>query len=74
MLVEGGAELAGSFLDEELADEWIFFIAPKIIGGDRTSVMGKGVRSIMDVVELEDVWMAGSGEDVIIRGRSYLRA
>ncbi len=74
MLVEGGGELAGSFVDEALADEWIFFIAPNIIGGNRASVKGKGVRSIMDVVKLEDVQWEESGDDLIIRGRSCLRA
>ena len=70
ILVEGGGELAGSFVDEALADEWIFFIAPKIIGGRHTSVKGKGVQNIADVVDLEDVRLEGSGDDLIIRGRS----
>ncbi|MBU0570861.1 MAG: bifunctional diaminohydroxyphosphoribosylaminopyrimidine deaminase/5-amino-6-(5-phosphoribosylamino)uracil reductase RibD [Candidatus Omnitrophica bacterium] len=74
ILVEGGGEIAGSFADEALADEWIFFIAPKIIGGDHASVKGKGVRSVMDVIKLKDVRWEGSGDDLIVRGRECLRA
>ena len=33
LLVEGGAEVHGSFFDADLVDELFFFIAPMIIGG-----------------------------------------
>src|SRR3712207_8286955 len=36
VLVEGGAEMYGSFLRERLADELALFLAPKLIG-DRKS-------------------------------------
>ena len=61
-------------LYDKLADEWIFFIAPKIIGGDRASVKGKGVWNITDAVKLKDMRWEASGDDLIIRGRSCLRA
>src|SRR5262249_44076328 len=33
IIVEGGAEVAGSFVEQRLLDKVTFFIAPKIIGG-----------------------------------------
>jgi len=34
VLVESGANLAGAFIEQELADELILFQAPKLMGGD----------------------------------------
>jgi len=69
VLVEGGGELAGSLIDEELVDEAMFFISPKIIGGDRASVKGAGAADITKALDLEDVKIRMSGGDVFIRGR-----
>ena len=44
VLVEGGSETAASFVKQGLADKFIFFIAPKILGGAKAKgvVGGKG--------------------------------
>jgi len=43
VLCEGGGELAGEWIRCDRADELIFFIAPKILGGDaRPAVGGRG--------------------------------
>jgi len=73
ILVEGGGELAGSLLDEGLADEWIFFISPKILGGSNSSVTGRGAASIKYALGLEKVTLERSGEDILIRGRTCLQ-
>ncbi|MEI8348796.1 MAG: bifunctional diaminohydroxyphosphoribosylaminopyrimidine deaminase/5-amino-6-(5-phosphoribosylamino)uracil reductase RibD [Candidatus Omnitrophota bacterium] len=46
VFVEGGSQTVGRFFDAKLVDKIYFFIAPKIIGGDRsiTSVGGDGFR------------------------------
>jgi diaminohydroxyphosphoribosylaminopyrimidine deaminase / 5-amino-6-(5-phosphoribosylamino)uracil reductase len=69
VLVEGGAELAGALFDERLIDEIMIFIAPKILGGQRTSVAGKGVKSIDKALNLDGMKMKRFGEDIFIRGR-----
>lgn len=48
LLVEGGAEVHGSFVDAGTVDEAIFFIAPILIGGEssRPSVAGLGAASL----------------------------
>jgi diaminohydroxyphosphoribosylaminopyrimidine deaminase / 5-amino-6-(5-phosphoribosylamino)uracil reductase len=69
MLVEGGGELAGSLMDGGLVDEVMFFISPRIMGGDRVSVKGAGAADISKAVDLKDVSISMSGDDVFVRGR-----
>ena len=40
VLVEGGATLTAALLRQRLIDKMVLFVAPKIIGGDGTSVFG----------------------------------
>ena len=40
IMIEGGAEIAGSALKEKIVDKIIFFYAPKILGGDGRSMIG----------------------------------
>jgi diaminohydroxyphosphoribosylaminopyrimidine deaminase / 5-amino-6-(5-phosphoribosylamino)uracil reductase len=57
LLVEGGAEVAASFIEQRLVDKVTFFIAPKIIGGrDALSgIGGSGIAKLNDALELEGV-------------------
>ncbi|HHV39398.1 MAG TPA: bifunctional diaminohydroxyphosphoribosylaminopyrimidine deaminase/5-amino-6-(5-phosphoribosylamino)uracil reductase RibD [Tepidimicrobium sp.] len=70
VLIEGGGEVNFSFLDENLVDKVVFFIAPKIIGGRKakTPVEGKGMPLIGDVVKLQRVKFMNIGEDIMIEG------
>ena len=74
LLVEGGAHVAGAFLEAELVDKATFFIAPIIIGGrDATSAIGgTGAASIDEAIKLRDVEITQRGRDVEITG--YPRA
>lgn len=64
VLVEGGGQVHASFLQSELADELVIYIAPKLLGGPAPSwVGGAGVASLAaahgfrfegDVVRLGD--------------------
>jgi len=40
LLVEGGSAVHGSFVDADLVDEAVLFVAPMLIGGDAPSVVG----------------------------------
>jgi len=73
IMVEGGGELVGSLIDESLVDEFLFFIAPKVIGGGNYSVGGKGVSNIKGAIELRDVEVKRSGSDIFIRGSACSR-
>jgi len=68
VMCEGGGVLAGSLLREGLADKAIFTIAPKILGGGRHSVEDAGVTGLDRAIQLDDVEVETSGEDVIVSG------
>jgi diaminohydroxyphosphoribosylaminopyrimidine deaminase / 5-amino-6-(5-phosphoribosylamino)uracil reductase len=65
LLVEGGAEVAASFIEQRLVDKVTFFIAPKIIGGrDALSgIGGSGIAELHDALELEEVEVVRRGDD-----------
>ncbi len=68
VLVEGGGEFAGSLIDESLADEIMFFVAPSVIGGVCSSVRGKGARNITEALTLKNMCVKRFGEDLLIHG------
>jgi diaminohydroxyphosphoribosylaminopyrimidine deaminase/5-amino-6-(5-phosphoribosylamino)uracil reductase len=70
LLVEGGANVAGKFLDAGLVDKVSFFIAPKIIGGRDApgTIGGLGVEKLAEGIELQDVKVTQRGQDVEFTG------
>ena len=70
VLVEGGANVAGNFLEAGLVNKVSFFIAPLIIGGREapTAVGGKGAETLMDALELQDVEITQRGRDIEVTG------
>ncbi len=70
LLVEGGAELLGSFLEAGAIDEVHVFIAPKIVGGlgAKTAVAGLGVERLADSLRLAEITTEMIGEDVYVHG------
>jgi len=73
LLVEGGATLFGSLLEQGLVDKLLVFIAPIIIGGGeaKSSVEGQGVEKIAQAMSLSRVKVERLGDDVLISG--YVR-
>jgi len=74
VLVEGGGNLNWSLLDAGLVDKIVFFIAPKIVGGDKapTPVEGMGIRRMTEALLLDEVEVTICGEDIEIIG--YIRS
>lgn len=74
VFVEGGATIAGAFLDAGLVDKVSFFIAPIIIGGSDApvAIRGAGAERLVDAVNLQDISITPHGRDVEITG--YPRA
>jgi len=74
VLVEGGGELIASFIERDLADKLVVFIAPKIIGGAEapTAVEGTGIAAIEQAWPLRDVRCRRVGDDLMIT--AYLAA
>jgi len=54
VLVEGGSELSGSFLDLKLGDRLVLYVAPKILGGRdaRPWIGGDGVATAAGAIRL----------------------
>lgn len=70
VLIEGGAEIAGSAIDEKIVDKVIFIISPKIIGGNNalSAVGGEGTAKISNSIELRNLRFRRFDDDVVIEG------
>ena len=70
VLVEGGAHVAGMFLEAGLIDKVSFFIAPIIIGGTESkfAIGGAGAHTVNEAVSLHNVEVTPRGRDVEITG------
>jgi diaminohydroxyphosphoribosylaminopyrimidine deaminase/5-amino-6-(5-phosphoribosylamino)uracil reductase len=67
VLVEGGGEVAGSFIEAGLVNKVTFFVAPKIVGGD-CGLTWSGVERMSDALELERVEVIQRGRDIEVIG------
>ncbi len=74
LLVEGGATLAGAFLDAGLFDRVLRYMAPLAIGGDEAPgpVRGRGVAELAAAPSLEFVQQLLLGPDVLLVARRPL--
>lgn len=70
VIVEGGAEVAGSFIEQKLIDKVTFFFAPKIIGGREAfpAIGGRGIEHLSDALKLRDLEIRQCGEDLEVTG------
>jgi diaminohydroxyphosphoribosylaminopyrimidine deaminase/5-amino-6-(5-phosphoribosylamino)uracil reductase len=70
LLVEGGAEVLGAFLDQRLVDKFYFFYAPKILGGKNAypAVAGQGVASLSEAHQARDLGLRRLGPDLLVSG------
>ena len=72
ILVEGGGELIGNLVDERLVDRYLFFFAPKIMGGRDaiTSVEGKGISKLRNALSLKIVKIRKFRDDILIEAEA----
>jgi len=70
ILVEGGGQVLGSFLDEGQVDAVEVFIAPALEGGEHglTAARGKGLALMSEAARLRDVEVYQVGGDVHVSG------
>ena len=70
VMVEAGGTLNSSFLFGNYVDKVVMFVAPKIIGGAGAPgpYGGTGCDRLSEVVELEDVMIQHTGDDLMIEG------
>jgi diaminohydroxyphosphoribosylaminopyrimidine deaminase/5-amino-6-(5-phosphoribosylamino)uracil reductase len=69
LIVEGGPSLASEFVKQGLVDEFHIYLAPKLLGGPKTSLTDIGVAGIEDAVDLEILETTQLGKDIFLRAR-----
>ena len=69
VLIEGGANLAGSALSAGIVDRIAFFVAPKILGAGLQAIEGMKSRSVRDALALTDLSARPVGEDSLLEAR-----
>jgi len=72
VLLEGGPKLAGAFLAAGLVDRLVYYIAPKLLGDGPAALVGGGVTTITDAIDLELLDVDRIGPD--LRLTAKLRA
>jgi diaminohydroxyphosphoribosylaminopyrimidine deaminase / 5-amino-6-(5-phosphoribosylamino)uracil reductase len=70
VLVEGGSRVLGSFVDSRLADKVCAFVAPRILGGQKSlsAISGRGAEVIAQSLEVKASTTELMGSDVLITG------
>ena len=70
LLVEGGSQINGSFLDQGLIDKIFLFLSPKLIGDPMAPGIfnGAGVASLKEAISIRDLKVRKIGEDILLEG------
>ncbi len=73
LLIEGGGAVIGSAFSENIVNKVMYFVAPKILGGDDGVPVcrGKGPLLMKDAFQLKKVDMTRFDDDILIQG--YLK-
>jgi diaminohydroxyphosphoribosylaminopyrimidine deaminase/5-amino-6-(5-phosphoribosylamino)uracil reductase len=66
VLVEGGAEVAASFVEQRLVDKITLFVAPRLIGGRAalSALGGRGSAGLADALRVDIASLDHIGEDI----------
>ncbi|MEY4078795.1 MAG: bifunctional diaminohydroxyphosphoribosylaminopyrimidine [Actinomycetota bacterium] len=67
VLIEGGPMVASQFVRLGLADQFIFYLAPMLLGGERTAIRQLGIETMADAKHLEFVEIKTLGDDIFVR-------
>jgi diaminohydroxyphosphoribosylaminopyrimidine deaminase / 5-amino-6-(5-phosphoribosylamino)uracil reductase len=72
LMVEGGSQVNGSFLDEGLIDKFFIFLSPKIMGDPQALGIfgGRAISSVQEAIPLKEMKTRKLGEDILLE--SYL--
>jgi diaminohydroxyphosphoribosylaminopyrimidine deaminase/5-amino-6-(5-phosphoribosylamino)uracil reductase len=70
LLLEGGSQLSGSFLDQRLIDKILLFLSPKLIGDPEAPGIfgGSGVANLKEAISVKDLKVRKMGEDILLEG------
>jgi diaminohydroxyphosphoribosylaminopyrimidine deaminase/5-amino-6-(5-phosphoribosylamino)uracil reductase len=70
LLVEGGSQVNGSFLDEGLIDKLLLFLSPRLMGDHQAPGIfgGEGVSNLQEAIVLKEIKTKRVGEDILLEG------
>jgi diaminohydroxyphosphoribosylaminopyrimidine deaminase/5-amino-6-(5-phosphoribosylamino)uracil reductase len=70
VMIEGGGGLLAAAFEAGIVDKALFFVAPKIVGGEDapTPVGGLGVETVDEAIRLRDLSVEKIGDDLLIEG------
>jgi len=70
LLVEGGSQVNGSFLDEGGIGKLLLFLSPKLIGDQQALGIfgGKGASNLQKATALKEIKAKRIGEDILLEG------
>ncbi len=69
ILVEGGGETLGSFIDEKITDKVYAFYAPLLVGGAKAvTIRGKGSKTIQDATYLREISVRNFQDNFMVTG------
>jgi diaminohydroxyphosphoribosylaminopyrimidine deaminase/5-amino-6-(5-phosphoribosylamino)uracil reductase len=68
LMVEGGSQINGSFLDEALVDKILLFLSPRLLGDHQALGIfgGHGAQNLSQAPILKDVRVRKVGGDLLI--------
>lgn len=69
VLCEGGGKLAASLIEAGLVDEYVFFIAPKLMGADGLPNFAKEGGSISEALNVRICSVEQVGDDIMIKAK-----
>ena len=67
--VEGGPTLSSAFVAAGLVDEYLIYLAPKLLGGDQLAIGDIGVTTIGEARELRITSVEHLGNDILLSAR-----
>lgn len=70
VLIEGGSEIYSSALDAGIVDKIMFFIAPKLIGGQSAPgiIGGNGIKNLSEAIDIYNWEITKIGKDFLVEG------
>ena len=67
VFVEGGSKIESELIKSGFADEFLIYLAPKLIGGPALAIGDIGVGSINQALDLEILETLKLGKDILVR-------
>jgi diaminohydroxyphosphoribosylaminopyrimidine deaminase/5-amino-6-(5-phosphoribosylamino)uracil reductase len=70
LLVEGGSQINGAFLDQGLINKIFLFLSPKLMGDPLAPGIfsGAGVALLKEAISIKDLKVRKIGEDILLEG------